>query len=63
MDTAGGEDGAAQEELLPGLPAELALRCLGRVPCDYDHVLRAVCTTWHSLVDSPRLHEYVDIWV
>ncbi|CDP15791.1 unnamed protein product [Coffea canephora] len=40
------------ESLIPGLPDDVALNCLLRVPVDEHRNCRAVCKRWHSLFGS-----------
>lgn len=40
------------ESLIPGLPDDVALNCLLRVPVDEHTSCRAVCKRWHSLFGS-----------
>ncbi|CAI9096648.1 OLC1v1032841C1 [Oldenlandia corymbosa var. corymbosa] len=40
------------ESLIPGLPDDVALHCLLRVPVDNHKACRAVCKRWHSLFGS-----------
>lgn len=44
--------------LIPGLPQELALRCLARVPRVLHGKLRAVCKPWRKVVES---QEFLDL--
>ncbi|KAH8973342.1 hypothetical protein BDL97_01G041700 [Sphagnum fallax] len=48
--TRGGERRIAASELLPGLPDDLAIECLIRVPRFYHRKLRVVCKGWRSLL-------------
>ncbi|XP_068658105.1 F-box/kelch-repeat protein At1g80440-like [Aristolochia californica] len=41
------------EQIIPGLPDDVALRCLIRVPPLHLHKLRSVCKQWKSAVTSP----------
>ncbi|KAL5994376.1 hypothetical protein ACLOJK_024426 [Asimina triloba] len=41
-----------QTPILDGLPDDLALLCLARVPRRYHHLLRGVCKRWRALVCS-----------
>eukprot|EP00246_Nothoceros_aenigmaticus_P015825 TRINITY_DN6831_c0_g1_i1.p1 TRINITY_DN6831_c0_g1~~TRINITY_DN6831_c0_g1_i1.p1 ORF type:complete len:372 (+),score=45.45 TRINITY_DN6831_c0_g1_i1:181-1296(+) len=41
-----------QEGLIPGLPEEVAFRCLLHVPRRYHRVMRRVCKLWSKLLES-----------
>ncbi|MBA0668639.1 hypothetical protein Goklo_001530 [Gossypium klotzschianum] len=49
---------SAQEALLPGLPDDLALRCLARLSHGYHGVLESVSNRWKDLVRSPEYANY-----
>eukprot|EP00246_Nothoceros_aenigmaticus_P012433 TRINITY_DN3858_c0_g1_i1.p1 TRINITY_DN3858_c0_g1~~TRINITY_DN3858_c0_g1_i1.p1 ORF type:complete len:352 (+),score=45.10 TRINITY_DN3858_c0_g1_i1:218-1273(+) len=44
------------EDLLPGLPNDLALQCLVRVPRRYHGVMRGVSKAWAELVSYHHMH-------
>ncbi|CAD5321318.1 unnamed protein product [Arabidopsis thaliana] len=45
-------------DLIPGLPSELALECLVRVPFQFQSAMRSVCRSWRSLLsDSSFIQE------
>lgn len=59
----GGLDGMsqmeqAQEPLICGLPDDIALFCLARVPRVYHIVLKCVSRRWRDLVRSKDWHDY-----
>ncbi len=43
--------------LIPGLPKELAMQCLARVPRVSHGKMRAVCRTWRHMVESAEFLE------
>ncbi len=43
--------------LIPGLPKELAMQCLARVPRVLHGKMRAVCRTWRHMVESAEFLE------
>lgn len=49
---------SAQEALLPGLPDDLALRCLARLSHGYHGALESVSNRWKDLVRSPEYANY-----
>ncbi|CAD5167008.1 unnamed protein product [Musa acuminata subsp. malaccensis] len=56
------ERGTEREEfykaLLPGLPDDIALDCLARVPLRFHPGLRLVCCRWRDLVTGPSFHRH-----
>ncbi|KAL5975171.1 hypothetical protein ACLOJK_031850 [Asimina triloba] len=44
------------EQLIPGLPDEIARECLARVPCNRFCNVRAVCRGWRAELDSPDFY-------
>ncbi|CAL9166406.1 unnamed protein product [Musa hybrid cultivar] len=56
------ERGTEREEfykaLLPGLPDDIALDCLARVPFRFHPGLRLVCCRWRDLVTAPSFHRH-----
>ncbi|CAL9778345.1 unnamed protein product [Musa acuminata subsp. burmannicoides] len=56
------ERGTEREEfykvLLPGLPDDIALDCLARVPLRFHPGLRLVCCRWRDLVTAPSFHRH-----
>ncbi|EFH56344.1 hypothetical protein ARALYDRAFT_483537 [Arabidopsis lyrata subsp. lyrata] len=46
------------DDLIPGLPSELALECLVRVPYQFQSAMKSVCRSWRSLLsDSSFIRE------
>ncbi|KAK1288692.1 F-box/kelch-repeat protein [Acorus calamus] len=45
-----------EEELIPGLPEDIAMKCLIRLPYNSHHVGRRVSKTWRDLIDGGDLH-------
>nr|XP_018472775.1 PREDICTED: F-box/kelch-repeat protein At2g44130-like [Raphanus sativus] len=41
------------KDLIPGLPSELAMECLVRVPYQHQSAMRSVCRSWKSLLSDP----------
>ncbi|OAY63880.1 F-box/kelch-repeat protein [Ananas comosus] len=55
--------GTGEEEervLIPGLPDDVALDCLARVPLRYHGGLRRVCRRWRELAESPAFYRRRD---
>ncbi|CAI0470397.1 unnamed protein product [Linum tenue] len=50
--------GAEDTELLRGLPNDITLYCLARVPRKYHTVLKCVSKRWRELVCSEEWHDY-----
>ena len=48
----------AQSPLICGLPDDIALICLARVPRKYHALLRCVSKRWRDLVSSEEWHAY-----
>ncbi|KAM0940729.1 putative F-box/kelch-repeat protein KMD1/2 [Dioscorea sansibarensis] len=46
----------AKQALIPGLPEDIALDCLARVPHRFHQGLRPVCRRWCQLVKSPEFY-------
>jgi hypothetical protein len=46
-----------QEELIPGLPNDVALQCLLRIPVQAHAQLQRVSRKWRQLVNSPQYYE------
>ncbi len=46
-----------QEELIPGLPNDVALQCLLRIPAQAHAQLQRVSRKWRQLVNSPQYYE------
>ncbi|RRT68368.1 hypothetical protein B296_00023247, partial [Ensete ventricosum] len=44
--------------LIPGLPDDIALDCLARVPLRFHPGLRLVCPRWRDLVTAPSFHRH-----
>ncbi|CAA7050559.1 unnamed protein product [Microthlaspi erraticum] len=45
-------------DLIPGLPSELAIECLVRVPYQFQSAMKSVCRSWRSLLsDSSFIRE------
>ncbi|XP_008801509.2 F-box/kelch-repeat protein SKIP20-like [Phoenix dactylifera] len=53
----GGEE---EKALIPGLPDDIALDCLARVPHRFHSSLRPVCRRWRDLVTAPFFYEHRD---
>ncbi|GAB4825664.1 hypothetical protein Ancab_008537 [Ancistrocladus abbreviatus] len=47
---------AADKLLIPGLPNEISLECLLRVPHEFHSTLRSVCHGWRILLSSPYFY-------
>lgn len=45
-------DFQTRRDLIPGLPEELAMECLVRVPFQFHSSMKSVCRTWRSLVSD-----------
>ncbi|KAG2332149.1 hypothetical protein Bca52824_003329 [Brassica carinata] len=41
------------KDLIPGLPSDLAMECLVRVPYQFQSAMRSVCRSWRSLLSDP----------
>ncbi|KAL0711298.1 hypothetical protein Bca4012_018276 [Brassica carinata] len=41
------------KDLIPGLPSDLAMECLVRVPYQFQTAMRSVCRSWRSLLSDP----------
>ncbi|XP_024010744.1 F-box/kelch-repeat protein At2g44130 [Eutrema salsugineum] len=39
-------------DLIPGLPSELAIECLVRVPYQFQSAMKSVCRSWRSLISD-----------
>ncbi|XP_010518004.1 PREDICTED: F-box/kelch-repeat protein At2g44130-like [Camelina sativa] len=39
-------------DLIPGLPSELAMECLIRVPYQFQSAMKSVCRSWRNLISS-----------
>ncbi|KAL6899240.1 hypothetical protein ACP4OV_005898 [Aristida adscensionis] len=50
----GGGGGAGEPELIPGLPRDVAMECLARVPSRSHRRMRHVCRGWRGAVGSPE---------
>ncbi|KAL5990702.1 hypothetical protein ACLOJK_011605 [Asimina triloba] len=46
------------QNLIPGLPDEIALDCLARVPYQFHAPLRCVCRRWNALVADSSFYRY-----
>ncbi|KAL0905781.1 hypothetical protein M5K25_024219 [Dendrobium thyrsiflorum] len=44
------------EDLIPGLPEEIGMECLIRVPHETLPLLRQVCRRWKQAIESPLFH-------
>ncbi|PIN22846.1 hypothetical protein CDL12_04442 [Handroanthus impetiginosus] len=53
-----GSDCLEKPALIPGLPDDIALSCLARVPRKYHAVLNCVSKRWRELVCSEEWHSY-----
>ncbi|CAN0884023.1 F-box/kelch-repeat protein SKIP4 [Linum grandiflorum] len=53
-----GIEGDDTQQLLRGLPDDITLFCLARVPRKYHSVLKGVCRRWRDLVCGEEWHEY-----
>ncbi|KAJ0239839.1 F-box/kelch-repeat protein [Hirschfeldia incana] len=45
--------GEVSKALIPGLPPELAMECLVKVPYQHQSAMRSVCRSWRSLLSDP----------
>ncbi|KAH0449565.1 hypothetical protein IEQ34_020257 [Dendrobium chrysotoxum] len=50
------ENFSYMEDLIPGLPEEIGLECLIRVPHGTLPLLRQVCSRWKQAIESPLFH-------
>ncbi|KAJ8774018.1 hypothetical protein K2173_009449 [Erythroxylum novogranatense] len=44
-------------QLIPGLPDDMAVECLIRVPYQFHSCMKSVCLTWQSLISSPSFYQ------
>ncbi|KAK3030884.1 hypothetical protein RJ639_037234 [Escallonia herrerae] len=44
---------AQHQQLIPGLPDDIGLECLSRVPFQFHFHMKFVCHRWHSLISHP----------
>eukprot|EP00271_Cylindrocystis_brebissonii_P001001 TRINITY_DN11242_c0_g1_i2.p2 TRINITY_DN11242_c0_g1~~TRINITY_DN11242_c0_g1_i2.p2 ORF type:complete len:181 (-),score=22.93 TRINITY_DN11242_c0_g1_i2:208-750(-) len=51
-----GQGAGGDLSLICGLPDDLALQCLARVPRAHHAVLRCVCSAWRRVADSEELY-------
>ncbi|ESQ44091.1 hypothetical protein EUTSA_v10006395mg [Eutrema salsugineum] len=47
-----GEIFRGRRDLIPGLPEELAMECLVRVPFEFHSSMKSVCRSWRSLISD-----------
>ncbi|CAN6815453.1 F-box/kelch-repeat protein At2g44130-like [Brassica napus] len=58
MDKSSNRAEEVSKDLIPGLPSELAMECLVRVPYQFQSAMRSVCRSWRSLLsDSSFIKE------
>ncbi|CAG7881107.1 unnamed protein product [Brassica rapa] len=58
MDMSSNRAEEVSKDLIPGLPSELAMECLVRVPYQFQSAMRSVCRSWRSLLsDSSFIRE------
>ncbi|KAF8113883.1 hypothetical protein N665_0045s0121 [Sinapis alba] len=50
MDMSRNRGEEVSKDLIPGLPSDLAMECLVRVPYQYQSAMRSVCRSWRSLL-------------
>lgn len=58
MDIGLSQDDTGQSSLIPGLPDEISLSCLARLPRKYHAVLNCVSKKWRDLVCSEEWYSY-----
>uniref|UniRef100_A0A1J3HWG1 F-box/kelch-repeat protein SKIP20 n=1 Tax=Noccaea caerulescens TaxID=107243 RepID=A0A1J3HWG1_NOCCA len=46
----------SRRDLIPGLPEELAMECLVRVPFEFHSSMNTVCRSWRSLISDPSFN-------
>ncbi|KAL1196592.1 F-box/kelch-repeat protein SKIP20 [Cardamine amara subsp. amara] len=46
------KSGEIRGDLIPGLPEELAMECLVRVPFEFHSSMKSVCCSWRSLISD-----------
>ncbi|CAK7325028.1 unnamed protein product [Dovyalis caffra] len=51
------EDDQKQQQLIPGLPDEIAMECMVRVPYQFHSNMKSVCHTWQHLMSHPSFHQ------
>ncbi|KAF2298228.1 hypothetical protein GH714_020382 [Hevea brasiliensis] len=44
-------------QLIPGLPDEIAMECLVRVPYQFHSNMKSVCHTWQNLISHPYFYQ------
>ena len=52
------QTGATQSSIINGLPDDIALTCLARIPRKYHSLLKCVSTKWRDLICSEEWHLY-----
>lgn len=58
MEAGLGPDEAEQSSLIPGLPDDISLSCLARVPRKYHAILKCVSKQWRDLICSEEWYAY-----
>ncbi|EEF33182.1 F-box/kelch-repeat protein At2g44130 [Ricinus communis] len=46
-----------KQELIPGLPDEIAMECLVKVPYQFHCNMKSVCHTWQDLISDPSFYQ------
>ncbi|XP_010506327.1 PREDICTED: F-box/kelch-repeat protein At2g44130-like [Camelina sativa] len=46
-------------DLIPGLPSELAIECLIRVPYQFQPAMKSVCRSWRTLISSSDSSSFI----
>ncbi|KAJ6859675.1 F-box/kelch-repeat protein SKIP20 [Populus alba x Populus x berolinensis] len=46
-----------RQQLIPGLPDEIAMECLVRVPYQFHSNMKSVCHTWQRLISHPSFYQ------
>lgn len=46
-----------ENQLIPGLPDEIAMECLVKVPYQFHSNMKSVCHTWQNLISDPSFYQ------
>ncbi|KDP29533.1 hypothetical protein JCGZ_19246 [Jatropha curcas] len=49
--------GVENQQLIPGLPDEIAMECLVKVPCQFHSNMKSVCHSWQNLISNPSFYQ------